>query len=158
MKIYEILEYIKATITNASPTMTNTISDIEISPARVDEYLYNKRNFPCLNIWENGYECLYEKTTLQGKMRRWKINLALFVRNQMDELMDAAYKELIELEDEISALINDLSGTDGKLGATQEMVLRGQSSEGAPPIQVEETNYYLLMRVTEYIIETVEIT
>lgn len=148
MNILENLEYLKEQI----ETVT-TVSDVLLCPPEISYYLVDKRNFPCVNIWDNGYSPITENTSLQGRLRRYTINVSVFVKNQQSEMLSNAYRELLTVENAISTVINDLSAT----GGTGEFTLKSQSSSGVRPIQQKDANYYVLARVTTFVIDVVEV-
>ena len=148
MNILESLDYLKDQI----ETVT-AVSDVALSPPEISPYIYTKRNFPAVNVWDNGYQGIGENTPLQSCLRRYTINVILFVKNQQDELLENAYREILTLERQINNVIADLSAQ----GDGTDFTLKSQSSSGVRALQQENASFYLLSRITTYIIDVVEV-
>ena len=147
MNLLEMLEFLETQIKTVS-----TVSDVALSPPQLTLDNVYRRNYPAVNIWDDGFTPVTEGTMVQSFLRRYNIKIAVFVKNPQDELMSTAYVELLKVEEAISKVINDLSAK----GGSGEFVLRGQNTAGVRALAHQDIDYYLLARETTFIADVWE--
>jgi len=118
--------------------------------------MFLKRNYPAINVWDNGYRPVNKvsNTEMMGRLRIYKINIAYFVRNPQTIYLSEAYRELNELEDEVDGIIGDISNKGTT--PTQTIILRGQGVSGQAVLRRKDIKPYLCARIAEYEAEVME--